>query len=510
MSARLAPTVPLRLSRTHVAADERLHVLAQVVAGSAIAFGSWQAIGVEDGALGTFAGLGLVLLAPSLARGRRRAHHLACLLAALAAATTMAGPTSPIKVAVAVTAVALLALTAPAFRAVADPSTRPVIAAAGALAALAAAADLAHAGGLLVHPLLATIAAAAALLAVRSLRPWRALPASADERAAAAAVIERYAEDTLAPFALRSDKRYFFAPEGTAFLAYSVVAGVAVVSGDAIGDAARFPALLRDFVADARGHGWVPAALGLSAEQVGVWRTLGFAAHYTGDEAIVATGSFSLEGRAVRKVRQSMTRLERAGYRVEVRHTSEIGDALAAELQDLSERWRDGRRETGFSMAFQSAAVDRGREDAYAIAFAPSGAVGGFLHLAVVPRGRALSLSSMRRDRAAPNGLNEFLICSLLAWARLQGFERVSLNFAAFAQVLDPPGPSDRVSAFEQRLLRRVSGRFQLERLARFNEKFDPDWTPRYIAYPSLAALPRIGLACMLAEAYVVRPGWWR
>ena len=42
--------------------------------------------------------------------------------------------------------------------------------------------------------------------------------------------------------------------------------------------------------------------------------------------------------------------------------------------------------------------------------------------------------------------------------------------------------------------------------IALFNEKFAPEWTPRYAAYPSLATLPRIALAAMLAEAYVTLP----
>ncbi len=502
--------MPLRLRRTRVAADERLRLIALAVAGSAVVFGLWQAIAVEDGALGTFSSLGLVALAPSLARGRRRAHRVACLLAAVIAATALAGRASETEIAIALAALALLACAGTAFRAAADPTTRTAIAAAGGLAVLAALADAAHAGGLVLHPLVATVAGGALVLGLRSLRPWRAAPATAAERAAAAAIIGRDGEDTLAPFALRTDKRYLFSPEGDAFLAYSVVAGVAIVSGDAVGEPSSVPPLLRTFVSDARRRGLVPAALGLSAGQVDAWRELGFAGHYTGDEAIVETGSFSLEGRAMRKVRQSCARLERAGYRVELRRTSEIGDELDAELRELAERWREGRHETGFSMAFQSVAIDRGRDDLYAIAFAPSGAVGGFLHLAMLPAGRALSLSSMRRDRSTPNGLNEFLICSMLAWARVNGYDRVSLNFAAFAKVLVPSGPVDRVTALEQRVLRRLAGRFQLERLLRFNDKFAPRWTPRYMAYPSLAALPRIGLACMLAEAYVVRPRWWR
>jgi lysyl-tRNA synthetase class 2 len=145
----------------------------------------------------------------------------------------------------------------------------------------------------------------------------------------------------------------------------------------------------------------------------------------------------------------------------------------------------------------------------YVIAVAAGGHVGGFLRLGGVPAGRALSLSAMRREHDTPNGLNEFLVCGLMAWAAEHGYEKVSLNFAAFAKVLEPPDEVDLVTRLEQRALRRLSGRFQLEKLLRFNAKFAPDWEPRYVAYPSLAALPRIGLAAMLAEAYVVRPPWW-
>jgi lysyl-tRNA synthetase class 2 len=72
--------------------------------------------------------------------------------------------------------------------------------------------------------------------------------------------------------------------------------------------------------------------------------------------------------------------------------------------------------------------------------------------------------------------------------------------------VLDPPGRLDRVTALEARLLRRCSGRFQLERLRAFSGKFEPGWAPRYAVYPRTSALPRVALAAMLAEAYVALP----
>jgi lysyl-tRNA synthetase class 2 len=362
-------------------------------------------------------------------------------------------------------------------------------------------------GGIGDHPLVTTLAIVGAAAVVRSLGPWKERGQCLEhDRRRAQALVAVYGSDTLAPFALRGDKRIFLSDDQRAFLAYRVVAGVALVSGDPVGDAAAFDGLLRRFHDHAATRGWIVAALGVSGTGLTLWRSHGFHAHYTGDEAVVDPRTFSLEGRSIRKVRQSVTRLRKAGYHVELRRSADVDDALAARLVAIAERWRGNRRETGFSMAYQSARVDRDRDDLYAIAMDPWGEPAGFLHLAYAPAGRALSLSSMRRLDGTPNGLNEFLICETLAWAAEAGLTAVSLNFAAFAAILDPPGPVDRITAMERRVLQHLSGRFQLERLLRFSRKFEPAWNPRYAVYPTVRALPRVALAAMIAEAYVAPP----
>src|SRR5205085_12097821 len=71
------------------------------------------------------------------------------------------------------------------------------------------------------------------------LAPWRhRAQQAARDRRRAHELVRLHGDDTLAPFTLRHDKAYFFADEGAAFLAYRVVGGVAIVSGDPVGDAA--------------------------------------------------------------------------------------------------------------------------------------------------------------------------------------------------------------------------------------------------------------------------------
>jgi lysyl-tRNA synthetase class 2 len=505
MSTHTADRAPLlRLGPTRAIA-RRSAALRSSLAVAVAAFGCAQVVAVENGAAGTIVGGARVALVAPLARGRRRALLATAGLVLASLALDDDAIALPGLAAVGLLAAALVC--APAFRTSGDPATRRLIVPAAALLVIGLFADEARSGGHLAHPLGATLVVGACLFTARALRPWRDSASDDPEaRARAAEIVARDATDTLAPFALRADKRYFFSASGRSFIAYRVLVGVALVSGDPVGQEREFGELVAAFSGFAERRGWTLGVLGVSAQRLPLWRDSGLRAHYTGDEAVVDPAAFSLDGRAVRKVRQSVARLERAGYTAEAVRSAAIDAPLAERIAEIAAHWRGGRGETGFSMAFAGAAVDPGRDDLYLVARDAAGEPRGFLHFGTVPGGRALSLSSMRRDRDTPNGLNEFLICRALDHARGEGIEHVSLNFAAFALLLDPPAPLDPLSRVERRLLSRLERRFQLERLLSFSQKFTPEWCPRYAAYPSVATLPRIALAAMLAEAYVTLP----
>jgi lysyl-tRNA synthetase class 2 len=147
-----------------------------------------------------------------------------------------------------------------------------------------------------------------------------------------------------------------------------------------------------------------------------------------------------------------------------------------------------GERETLFAVA------ERGDE------------VGGFLHL--VPSLNGYSLGAMRRRPTTPNGLMEFLIASLLVWARERGTAEVSLNFCVFSDFLDGDADGSRAAVL-RRILRIGDRIFQLERLLVFSRKFGPEWRPRYLCFERLADLPPVGLAYLRVESLLTPPGPW-
>lgn len=341
-------------------------------------------------------------------------------------------------------------------------------------------------------------------------------PITPEDEAALRALLGRHGErDSLGYFALRREKSVVWSPTGKAAVAYRVVGGVSLASGDPIGDPEAWPGAIGPWLAEARAHGWIPAAMGVSEEGGTIYARHGLDALELGDEAIVETGEFTLEGRAMRTVRQAYNRVKRAGYEVTVRRHADIPEAEMAELVRRADDWRDGATERGFSMALGRLGDPAdGQCVMLECRDAPSAEGGGpgalRAVLSFVPWGpHGLSLDLMRRDRDAENGLMEFMVIELLQRAEKIGVTQVSLNFAMFRSVFERgsrlgAGP---VLRLWRSLLSFFSRWWQIESLYRANAKYRPIWEPRYLLFEKSADLPRIGIAAGRAEGFLEAPG---
>jgi lysyl-tRNA synthetase class 2 len=353
--------------------------------------------------------------------------------------------------------------------------------------------------------LVVLVLVAGALLVKALLRPAEPSDGhSPEEHARAARVVARYARNSLDPFALREDKSFHFDHGGV--LAYRTLGETAVVAGDPIGPPGSEAAILASFEELAMRRGWQVVLTGASSPCVDSYRGLGFRALQIGEEAVVDCRTFSLEGRRVRKVRQSVNRARRRGWSVDVVAASELTRADVDALAEIERAWRAAQpRLYGFAMTLGR--LWGAEEDAtaiYAVARDPRGHLRGFLRFARYARG--LSLDVMRRSTDAPNGINEALIVAVIEQARDQGLEEVSLNFAGFAHVMTAAAELGAAHRLLRLCLRRVRGRFQLERLMAFNDQFLPGWRPRYLVYRAPVLLPLAGLRVLQAEAYVRPP----
>jgi lysyl-tRNA synthetase class 2 len=345
---------------------------------------------------------------------------------------------------------------------------------------------------------------AVAYVVFRPLAAPRALPGPG-ARSAAAELVREHGTDTLSFFKLRGDKHYFFSEDRRAFVGYRIENGVLLLSGDPVGPSEVFPNLLRDLRSFAAARGLKLGAVGASEGLCALYEEMGLRTIYLGDEAIVELSKFSLEGRAIRKIRQSVSRLKKAGYTTELHTLGTVDSATVGELEQVLERGREGAPERGFSMAMDSLRGEHADETLVVIARDAEHAVRGVLHFVPVYGRPTVSLSFMRRDPGTPNGLTEFLVVEAIEALRERGLEEMSLNFAAFAKYLhSPEKPLERVLG---KLAALANPFFQIESLYRFNAKFSPRWEPRFLVYEGALGLARVSIAAMSAEGHLPKPG---
>ncbi|HEY0516154.1 MAG TPA: phosphatidylglycerol lysyltransferase domain-containing protein [Solirubrobacteraceae bacterium] len=507
----------------------RRHLLLAVEPGPVIAL---------EHVLATVSGLGLVYVGWGILRGKRRAANAAIVMLAGLAVLHAAKGLDYEESAVALALCALLYAARRSCNRGGSPGRGLVAAtvAIGAVAlaytlnvALLLASDKAHSLGTavtdavgalargawwfssgrpsaIVLDVLLLVAVGAAIAFLHALlRPAEAATGhTAAEHERGAEIVARHGSDSLDPFALREEKTFFFSRGG--MLAYRTLRETAVVSGDPIGPDGAGPRIVGDFLDFAAARGWDVVITAASGRLLDHYRALGLRTVCIGEEAVVDPARFSLEGRAIRKVRQSVARAERLGWTLDVVAGLDPASVLARELSAVEARWRAGRdRLYGFAMCLGRLwGAPEDTSAVYALGRGPGGELRAFIRFARCAD--SLSLDVMRRSGDEPNGLNEALIAHTIEWARERGVGEVSLNFAGFAHLMRAHARPSPVQQVLKWTLERAHGRFQLERLMAFNNKFQPRWQRRFLVYQARTRLPLAVLRVLQAESYIRAP----
>jgi lysyl-tRNA synthetase class 2 len=347
---------------------------------------------------------------------------------------------------------------------------------------------------------------AAAIVLFQSQRSDNAL--TGEDESAIRGLLELWGKnDSLGYFATRRDKSVVFAPSGRAAITYRVELGVCLASGDPIGDPRAWPQAIDAWIALCQSYGWTPGNMGASSAGAKAFREAGLNALELGDEAILRTSEFRLSGRDMRGVRQAVTRARRAGLTVRIRRHHDIEPTEMAQVTSQADGWRDTETERGFSMALGRLGDPADGECLLVEAIATDGTVVAMLSL--VPWGRnGVSLDLMRRSPQSPNGTIELMVSELALHAERIGISRISLNFAMFRSAFEQgaqlgAGP---VARLWRGFLLFFSRWWQLETLYRSNMKYQPDWIPRYACYDDARMIPRVGVASVIAEGFLVLP----
>lgn len=313
-------------------------------------------------------------------------------------------------------------------------------------------------------------------------------------------IVRRHGSSTLDYFALRSDKQWFFHRDS--LVAYAVYGGICLVSPDPIGPRNERRLVWNAFRQFADQQGWITAVMGAGQEWLPIYRDASMHNIYLGDEAVVHTQQFSLAGGTMKGLRQAHNRIKKKGYTASFHDPARLAPELAEELTDLMSLSRQGEHERGFSMMLGRIFDPRDVGLLLVVVRDPDGAAAAMCQFVPSPGIRGFSLDLMRRDPGEhPNGLTDFALCSTIEYMREQGYDGLSLNFAAMRSTLAGERGDGTFQRAERWLLKRLSNFAQIESLWKFNAKYEPEWLPRYVVYDTPEHLAPVVVAILRAES---------
>lgn len=350
----------------------------------------------------------------------------------------------------------------------------------------------AYVGGLRVGGALVLVALAWALRRDRS--------DLATGASAARVLAERHGRASTAPLLALPDNARLPLCNGQALAGLAVRNGVALSLGLPVAPEGLEERALVELVQHCETSGWTPALLALDERQRDVAVAQGFAAQKIGEEAFLDVGGFSTEGKRRSNVRHSVTRARKDGV-VVLRYDHSCRSARRdSQLAAISAAWLadKGGPELGFTLGrFDLDRLDE--QEVYVALVAldtPRERVVGFVTWLPYADGDAAVLDLMRRGEQCPPGVMETLVVDSLADFAARGRTVASLGGVPLAATT---GRTDRTSQLMGWLYEHGDALYAAKGLFRFKDKFDPRWEPMFLAYPSAADAPRIGLAALRA-----------
>lgn len=288
--------------------------------------------------------------------------------------------------------------------------------------------------------------------------------------------------------ALTGDKQFMASDDRKAFLMYAVSGGSWITMGDPVGDQDAGRALIWRFAEAADRAGAKAVFYAVQPSYLTAYLDMGLAILKIGEVARVPLTDFSLAGASRQPLRYAANRAVKESIVFDVVAKADV-PAVLGDLRAVSDAWLAGKhgREKGFSIGFFD---DRYMTECDCAVMRKDGKIVAFANLWRGGDGDELSIDLMRYRPGVSPILMEALFAHLLLYGRDQGYRWFNLGAAPLSGLADHPLAStwSRVGTF---IFKRGDEFYNFEGLRAFKQKFNPEWTPQFLACRSGLGMPQ-------------------
>jgi len=302
-------------------------------------------------------------------------------------------------------------------------------------------------------------------------------------RLAVTGLLDHYTESSEDFFKVwPQDKSYYFTWQRRAALAYSVHKGVALVVSDPIGDNNDFDELMANFTQQCRINDWIPAFVHIEGKYRSLYEKYGLSMQKIGEEAILNISKYVSDvsdNKYFRHINQKFTKL---GYSTELLQPPH-NEALINQLRKISEDWLKlpGRSERGFMMGYftpeymQLCNILVARDEA--------GTIQAFINQLPPLDAFEANYDLLRHSSDSPGNINDYLLLNFIKLLHGKGFLRLNMGLCPLSGLSSRDADHTTIDSALRFAYSNGDRLYSFSGLHRFKSKYEPDWTPRYIAY---------------------------
>lgn len=317
-------------------------------------------------------------------------------------------------------------------------------------------------------------------------------PRLEEEQQKAKALVQRYGSSADDYFKGYFDKIFYFGLAVDGFIAYKISSGFALILGEPIcpADPASKLLILREFEKFCLTNGLKTSYYKVDSLSLPIFYELGKKSLPIGQEAIVDLLEFKLEGKDRKSLRNALNALEKKGFQTVV-YQGPIKDGLLQKLKHVSDEWLDmmNRKEILFSSGMfdweelkNQDIITIENEDEKVVAF-----------LNIIPdfaKGEG-TYDLIRKTKDAPGGVMDALIVRLISLLKERGMVRLNMGMASMSGIERPKDVPEWAIKFAYERLRFFK---HYHGIYEFKNKFNPQWSTKYLVYENhydLTSIPK-------------------
>ncbi len=292
-------------------------------------------------------------------------------------------------------------------------------------------------------------------------------------------LVDRFGTSSLDFFKISKDKQFYFSDEVDGFISYSVANHFAFVLEEPVCDEENKEKIMAEFEDFCKNNNLKSVYYRIDEQSLFLFKPLKKQKLFIGQEAIMNTETFKLEGKDRKTLRNGLNSLAKKGYNAEILYHPQTEEILN-EIQSISEEWlKEFDKE---EMVFSQGMFDRveiEKQDLIVIKN-EAGKMEAFLNIIPDFASQECTYDLIRKTVSAPNGSMDAMIVKLVEYAKSKELGYINLGLTPLGGIKAPDNTAEEILKF---VCNKIGSFKHYQSLRDFKEKYADQWENKYLIY---------------------------